>query len=380
MDEMFSKLTDGVSKRLGSWGPPIAILVASRVLVFSSGRFSLRHIPLDPTATKAMVAAPAWFRWDSMFYLDIATRGYAADYSTAFFPLYPLLGYIASRASGFPIHWTLLVLSNVFFVLAVLVLFDLVRREWNDETALVAVAGVSFFPSTVFLSAGYAESLFLLLTLLTFRYLYDERMWTAAFFSGLASASRPFGFLLALSVVVDAFLKARSHSRKTTLDFLLLGLVSVWGVLGYAGYLGLTFGHPLMFASVQFLWHSQPVEPVWGHMPWRMIQSVVTSGSREAMVNGIFFLGFAALTFLGIRQLPARYTIFSVGALCLVYWEAPYILFCSANRYVLSIAPVYVTLALLLVRRTGYTLAVIGLFAGLAVFWTALYVQGYLIR
>ena len=377
---MFSKLTDSVSKHLGPWGPPIAILVASRALVFLSGRFGSRHIPFDPTATEAMVSAPAWFRWDAGYYLDIATRGYVADYSTAFFPLYPLLGHIVGRASGVPIHWTLLVLANVFFILTVLVLFDLVRREWNDETALVAVAGVSFFPSTVFLSAGYAESLFLLLTLITFRYLYDGKMWSAAFFSGLASASRPLGFLLALSVVVDAILRVRNHSGRTLIRSLLLGLVSVWGLLGYAGYLGLTFGHPLMFASAQFHWHSQQVEPIWGHMPWRIAQSVVTSGSWEAMVNGIFFLSFTVLTFMGVRLLPARYTVFSIGVLCLLYWRAPYILFFSANRHVLSIVPVYLTLAVLLSRRMGYAMAVIGIFAGLSVFWTALYVQGYLIR
>lgn len=376
---MFPKLTASVFKHLGTWGPPIAILVASRILVFLSGRFGARHIPFDSTAER-MVSAPAWFHWDAAFYLDIATRGYGAEYSTAFFPLYPLLGHIASRASGLPIHWTLLVLANVFFVLAVLVLFDLVRREWNDEAALVAVAGLSFFPSTVFLSAGYAESLFLLLTLITFRYLYDGKMWSAAFFAGLASASRPLGFLLALSVVVDAILRARNHSGKTVIRSLLLGLVSIWGLLGYAGYLGLTFGHPLMFASAQFLWHSELVEPLWGHMPWRMFQSVVTSGSREAMVNGIFFLSFAVLTFLGVRLLPARYTVFSIGDLCLLYWRAPYILFFSVNRHVLSIAPVYLTLAVLLSRRMGYALAIIGIFTGLSVFWTALYVQGYLIR
>lgn len=377
---MFLKLTESVSKHLGLWGPPIAILVASRVLVFLSGRFGSRHIPFDPTATEAMVSAPAWFRWDAAFYLDIATRGYGADNSTAYFPLYPLLGHIASRASGFPVHWVLLVLSNIFFVLAVLVLFDLVRREWNDEMALVAVAGLSFFPSTVFLSVGYAESLFLLLTLITFRYLYDGKVWPAAFFAGLASASRPLGFLLAMSVVVESVLRAHNHSGRTVIRSLLLGLVSVWGLLGYAGYLGLTFGHPLMFASAQFLWHSEPVEPIWGYMPWRMVHSVVTSGSREAMMNGIFFLAFTVVTFLGVRLLPARYTIFSIGVLCLLYWRAPYILFFSANRHVLSIAPVYLTIAVLLSRRTGYALAVIGIFAGLSVFWTALYVQGYLIR
>lgn len=376
---MFPKLTASVSKHLETWGPPLAILVASRILVFLSGRFGARHIPFDSTAER-MVSATAWFRWDAAFYLDIATRGYGADYSTAFFPLYPLLGYIASSASGFPIHWTLLVLANVFFILAVLVLFDLVRREWNNETALVAVAGLSFFPSTVFLSAGYAESLFLLLTLITFRYLHDGKAWSAAFFAGLASASRPLGFLLALSVVVEAILRARNLSGRTVIRSLLLGLVSVWGLLGYAGYLGLTFGHPLMFASAQFLWHSESVEPLWGHMPWRMVQSIVTSGSREAMVNGVFFLSFTVLTFLGVRLLPARYTIFSIGALCLLYWRAPYILFFSANRHVLSIAPVYLTLAVLLSRRMGYALAVIGIFAGLSVFWTALYFQGYLIR
>jgi len=63
-----------------------------------------------------------------------------------------------------------------------------------------------------------------------------------------------------------------------------------------------------------------------------------------------------------------------------LYWRAPYTFLGGAHRHVLQVIPVHLSLATLLARRSEYALAVISLFAGLSVFWTALYVQGYLIR
>ena len=57
----------------------------------------------------------------------------------------------------------LLLVSNVAGLLAIVVLFKLVREEFGDQLALATTALLSFFPASVFLSAGYTEPLELLL-------------------------------------------------------------------------------------------------------------------------------------------------------------------------------------------------------------------------
>ncbi len=57
----------------------------------------------------------------------------------------------------------MLLVSNVAGLLAIVVLFKLVREELGDRVALATIALLSFFPTSVLLSAGYTEPLELLL-------------------------------------------------------------------------------------------------------------------------------------------------------------------------------------------------------------------------
>jgi len=376
--------TDGqvedCTRGIGSLGSVAAVAVASRILVILAGRFASRHLLPDPTAPAATFAVSPWFRWDAVSYLQLASQGYTGETSTAFFPLYPLLGFVLSRSIGVSPEWALLILSNSCFAAACLVLFDLVRREVTEEAALIAVASLCFFPPTVFLSVAYSESLFLLLTGVTFRLLQAGMLCPAALVAGLAAAARPLGWALAFPVMVEAWCLRRPPTLKALWRCSLLGLVSLWGLCAYMGYLGVTYGDPLLVFRAHFRWHSQPVESLWAYLPWRLFLTIVGTGSREALVNVIFFLGFALLTIASVKRLPGRYTAFSLPVMMLLYWRAPFVLFQGANRHILSMATVYLSIGVLLSRRSGYALAVISLFAGLSVFWTALYFQGYLIR
>jgi len=66
-----------------------------------------------------------------------------------FYPLYPMLAWSLAAISGLTPADALLLVSNVAGLLAILVLFKLVREEFGDEQALATIALLSFFPASV---------------------------------------------------------------------------------------------------------------------------------------------------------------------------------------------------------------------------------------
>src|SRR5205085_7325056 len=110
-----------------------------------------------------------WSRWDSEWYLSVAKDGYrlvpGQESNVAFFPLYPC----AVRALHFifPFRsdagWFLLgiLLSNGSLLLSLAFSNRLVRLDYDHATAARTVLYLCLFPTTLFLSAFYSESLFL---------------------------------------------------------------------------------------------------------------------------------------------------------------------------------------------------------------------------
>jgi mannosyltransferase PIG-V len=367
-------------KSLATFAPALATALASRVLVALAGRFAALHIPHDPTSPANNVAAPMWFRWDAVAYLEIARHGYYTDFLTAFFPLYPLTGGALSRLTTLPESWGLLAVSNLCFVAMTLVLFDLTRRELGAQAGLLAVASVSFLPPTVFLSAGYTESTFMLLSVVALRELALGRAWSAAVVAGLASAARPLGWVLAVPIAVDALRASRGLGLAGARRAVALAAVSVSGLVAYMAYLWLAFGDPMLFVRQHARWHAPLADPLAAYLPWRLARAAIEAGSREAAVNAVFFAAGVLCLLLTVRVLPLRYTLFSACALGFLYWRAPYITLQGVHRHVFSLVTLHVSVAALLDRAGAYALPAIACAAGLSVFWTALYVQGYLIR
>ena len=115
-----------------------------------------------------------WARWDSGFYLRIATEGYihtANDLShLAFFPLYPLLLRVISLGAG---DWAVVtaigvLISNVATLTAFYLLYRLTLLDEDRATGQRTIWIFAFFPTSFFLSVVYTEGLFLMLTVAAF--------------------------------------------------------------------------------------------------------------------------------------------------------------------------------------------------------------------
>jgi len=102
-----------------------------------------------------------WQRFDTNWYLAIATRGYAADGSTVYFPLYPFLIRAVSAVIGNAMLAALLV-SNLALIGVLVMLYRLTETLFDTASARRTVAYLFLFPTGFFLLAAYTESLFLL--------------------------------------------------------------------------------------------------------------------------------------------------------------------------------------------------------------------------
>lgn len=239
--------------------------VITRALLAFVGVLSIAALPISPWVTSVWtrpVAGPlfdAFSRWDGFNYLAIAAKGYPVSdpSSAAFFPLYPLLArslaVLTGGASGPGLEIAALIVSNVALLAAVTALIALCRLDYGAGVASRAAWYLLLFPTSFFLSAVYAESLFLALTLGAMLCARRDRWVLAGALGGLAALTRPFGFVVAIPIAMEAYFRWREGVRSWRP---IAGLAIVPLALGaYMAYLGWHFGDPLAFVHAQADWH-----------------------------------------------------------------------------------------------------------------------------
>jgi hypothetical protein len=137
-----------------------------------------------------------WFGWDTISYLGIAILGYRQDASIAFMPLYPLLIRFTAPMFGGNYLLAALVLSTLFCIIALILMYELFAALFPQSIARDAVVMFLTFPTAFYLLAGYTESLFMVFVL-GFWILARKKQWFgAALLAGLATLTRLQGVVL----------------------------------------------------------------------------------------------------------------------------------------------------------------------------------------
>ena len=402
----------------------VVAAAASRLLVFAVGFASsywwgarLRHTPLAPTGDAAVDAHPlgfflsAWRHWDSVWFTRIADHGYD-PHATAFFPLYPLLVRAAALGTG----WTSaagVIVSVVCFAAALVLLYRLVRDEFDASTAAWTVILLSFASTSFFFQAVYSESLFLLLTVASFSAARRGRWLLAGLAGGLAALTRSAGVLLVVPLAWMWFEQYRSgalrlpgavaarpllaRGRPRLVSFAALALVPA-GLGLYMAYLSRRFGNPLEFVVAEQHWHRSlhlPVTAIYdgAQAAWRSVRSIAADPGVFTRLERLPFrdqwltLGnltaFLALVFALVmlvacwRRLPSAYAVLAVVTLLLpLSYPTHGTPLLSFPRFLVVDFPVFIALAVLVVRRPVLRWAALtALTAGLLVF-TVIYANG----
>ena len=306
-----------------------------------------------------------WTRWDAGWYHHIATHGYvdqtvgpAGQRNVAFYPLYPLTMRLASLPGLDPLAAGILV-SNLAFLAALLLLHRMVRARFGADAAFRCVLLLSVFPFSFYFSAVYSEGLFLLLAVGSL-YLAQQGRWAAASLCALlCGATRAPGLALAPALGLLYLERIRFDPRKLRPDVLWLGLSLLGPVLFYA-YLHVQFGDPwLAFKATRVAgwWQGgfslKPIERA-----VRALRSI--ENLRTGQFPVVYDLNLlAAALCLGslvpvFRRQPLAWGVFSLlivasGVLQPGGW----------GRYVLSAFPVFLAWALALESRLAFAGAVV---------------------
>jgi hypothetical protein len=394
----------------GAWREAWGALWTSRLVVWAAGllglmwfgrapgtgRFDTLGLTTPFSALGDLLVSPA-ARWDSFWYLLIATDGYGtpSDHAqAAFYPLYPLLMRAGGWLVGSPLVAGILVSAGCFLG-ALVLLHRLAALELGASHARPTVLLVAFFPSALFFSAVYSESLFLLVSVGAFLAARRERWALAGALGGLAALTRNSGMLLLLPLAI-LFLygprpggtPAPGRARwlpcyRLTPQALWLALVPL-GLALYLGWSAIALGDAFAPYHAQALWlrHFEPLGAVTGGIDAAVdaVRELARSGgatpylaegggnSLEPVSQSLLLLGFLAFALVALvgalRRLPLAYGAYAGAALAMTLSyptdDQPLI---SLPRYVVVLFPLQMWLALWTSRREGRLERTIGVSA-----------------
>ena len=339
------------------------------LLVGAIAYVTFRHGAIDQPEALLRI----WNHWDAPHYLDLIVFGYRDGDSSGligphgyrsvypedlalyivFFPLFPWLGTLVNVVVDDPLV-SAFVVSTVASTFVAPLLYRLVRHDEDASIALRAAWFLLIFPTAYFLHIGYTEALFMALVLGSFLAARTERWWLAGLLGGLAALTRVNGLILIPALGAEAFtqwLKSPPEERRLRLDWLAIGLVPV----GFGVYLGLNqvvYGEPFAFLVPQKEHWYKTLS--W---PWEGIDGVLGWLSAPKPDN-VLMQGWMELLFIAIGLVATVHTALRFRPSWFAWMAGNWLLFVSTSfvmstpRYVLTLFPMYVSVALLS-RRTA---------------------------
>lgn len=257
----------------------VAMWLSSRFLIAITMLFIAPLLPAPQYGIAATFSWDVFTAWDSVWYQQIATNGYqpsdnGALYSTAFFPLFPLIIRIFMNL-GLPFAVAGTLINNFAFLAALIILYFWVNESYGKSAARWATAVLAWCPYSLYGTVVYTEGLFLLCSTSALRS-FDKRqyIWTA-FWGGLATATRVTGITL-----IPGFLFV-SWKERRGLKAYIASLAVGSGFVFYNLYCQIKFGDALAFLHAQKGWRSS-VGFDWRGW-WKMLMQIVVGPTN---ING----------------------------------------------------------------------------------------------
>lgn len=289
-----------------------------------------------------------WARWDALWYLDIAKHGYwfvpGKRSSVAFFPLYPYLIRGVHRLIPLPrdAGWLLIgiAVSNASLLVALVYFYKLVRLDYDGSTAARAVLYLCVFPTTLFLSAVYSDSLFLALVVGAFYYARTTRWLAAGALAAAAALCRAPGVLLIIPLALEYFSQKSFQWRQIRPDCLSLTIAPI-ALAGHVTFLRWRFGDWNIISQAQAV-------KAWNRhftLPWNtLLHSFQSMNSGRGAWEFFFTIALLGLAIFACFRLRPSYAVYGVVSLLFITsWGA----LTSVPRFGIVIFPIIMALALL---------------------------------
>ncbi|MBZ5548300.1 MAG: hypothetical protein LAO22_10180 [Acidobacteriia bacterium] len=275
-----------------------------------------------------------WERFDTLWYLRIAERGYDLPMAVIFYPLYPSTIRLLNWAM--PVTAAALVVSTVatfFFFWGLLRLAPELSGVGKLRMALL----VCVWPTSFVLFAGYAEALNLALIVWAVVFGREQRWWAATACGLLAGLCRPSGVLVAIPLAVMALRSQRWASALVALTP--LGLLSYWGWLRWSGRLSVVEAYRV--------YQGATLAPPWASV-WEALRLMATQHDLLLAIKLGLVILVAALSLRREVRLEDKLFALAVIVQILMYTGRPLL---GAARYLMPAYPAFVMLGSYAERR-----------------------------
>lgn len=289
-----------------------------------------------------------WANFDGVHYLNIAYDGYTNQ--ARFFPMFPILIWLLVKVSGLSFFISGLVLSNLFFLLALMIFNKLLLLDYKADVVKQVLIYLIVFPAAFFFGVIYSESLFLLLLVLSFYFARKSNFLMACFLGALLTATRFVGVFVIVGILVEILTQKEKRSRILNSGYL---LVVPLGVVFYSVFNYIKWGDPFRFITAQGeLYNSRtvsslvfPLQTVFRYLKILFSFPVSQYEWWGALIEvATFIFGSVMLFFAYKCKVRLSYLIFSVLAFLLPGFSGT---FSGLPRYILIAFPIFIGLALI---------------------------------
>jgi len=280
-------------------------------------------------------------RWDAEWYLDVAKHGYhyklgrGLHANTAFFPLYPALMAAGSKLLGqsdVSILLAGILISNISLLVALAYLMALVRLDFSEEIASRSALYVLVFPSTLFFSAVYTESLFLAAVIIAFYFARRDRWLLAGLAGAAATLTRPPGILIFVALTLEYLQQRNFRWQEVRGDLGALILIP----------LALFLHFRYLQWKVGSFWIFLQTEKDWGRP---LVGAPGRFASFAHFAGGDLFVALLALISIVVawRRLRPSYALYATLAFLMPLASGSLL---GMGRFCVVIFPLYIVLAM----------------------------------
>ncbi|MDP3758101.1 MAG: mannosyltransferase family protein, partial [Candidatus Daviesbacteria bacterium] len=325
----------------------------------------------------------AWANFDGEHYLSIAIYGYK-HLEQAFFPVYPLLISFFSKPDPFNLLTPLinstmvgLFISNISFALALIFLWELIKIDFSKKIAYLAIILILIFPTSFYFGSLYNESLFLLLSVLSFYSARKGKWFAAGVFGAVASATRVFGIFLLPALLLEAWQQKTPFSKLIWVFLIPLGLVV------YMWFLKATSGDPFAFYNLQILVGEQHQRGITllPQVYFRYIKMLATTSLQNPIFQTLVLEFVVGLLFFFLpiygyfKKMRLSYVLYAMVGFLVPAIQGS---FSSSPRYVIILFPAFLAAALWVnsLPKIAKVLILVSSFSALII-EAALFLRGY---
>jgi hypothetical protein len=292
-----------------------------------------------------------WERFDTLWYLRIAERGYDLAAGVVFYPLYPWLIRCLSGVAG-PMTAALLI-STVAAFFGFLGLLRLgqhevrndvrnevrnelrsaMRSEFPGTRPLRTVILAAVWPASFFLFAGYTEALAVALIVWCIVWARDERWAPAAACAFAAGLTRSAGTLVIVPLAIMAW--GAPRRARWPVAIAPLGTLGYWFWLHQTGRLGVE-------AAYRTYWNTEVAGP-WTTL-WRAIRSLAERFDPLVMISLVALIFFFVAGVAARRRMRIEDRCFSAAVILHLLLRLCWPPLLGAPRYLLPVYPAYLTM------------------------------------